>query len=262
MHKWVICEKRGPIATITLNRPERLNALNFNVIEEVVRACHEIECDAEVRVVVLTGAGRAFCAGDDLKGMMPEEPLLSPVSEDGVTQCYEGYPRAVMAVRNLSKPVIARINGHAHGAGCELCLACDFRIAAETATFAEPYVLRGMSAGVVLLPRYIGLGRATEMLLLGEAISAQKALEIGLVSKVVQPAELDAAVNELSARLAKAATKAIALTKKSLNQAVGVGLEQGLQYQAYATHLALLTEDVAEGKKAFIEKREPDFKSK
>jgi len=119
-----------------------------------------------------------------------------------------------------------------------------------------------MSAGVVLLPRYIGLGRATEMLLLGEAISAQKALEIGLVSKVVPPAELDAAVNELSARLAKAATKGIALIKKSLNQAVGVGLEQGLQYQAYATHLALLTEDVAEGKKAFIEKREPDFKSK
>jgi enoyl-CoA hydratase/carnithine racemase len=261
-NRYVVLTKKDGTATVTLNRPERLNALNFNVIEQIVRAFEECEHDSAVRVVVLTGAGRAFCAGDDLKGMMPEEPLLVPVSEDGVRQRYEGYPRAVMTIRNLPKPVIARVNGHAHGAGCELCLACDFRIAAETATFAEPYVLRGLASGVVLLPRYIGLGRATQMLLTGEPISAQEAERFGMVNKVVPLAELDGAVDELAAKLAKAATRAIGLAKRSLNQALGAGIEQGYMYQSYASYLANLSEDVVEGKKAFAEKREPKFKGK
>jgi len=262
-YKHVALTRKDAIATVTLNRPERLNALNFNVIEEIVRAFEECEHDSEVRVVVLTGAGRAFCAGDDLKGMMPtDEPLLAPVSEDGVRQRWEGYPRAVLTIRNLPKPVIARVNGHAHGAGCELCLACDFRIAAEGATFAEPYVLRGLSSGVVLLPRYIGLGRATQMLLTGEPISAQEALQFGMVNKVVPLAELDATVDALAAKLAKAATAALGLTKTGLNLALGVGIEQGYMYQSYTSYRVNLTEDVTEGKKAFAEKREPRFKGK
>ncbi len=262
MYKWVTYEKSGPIATITLNRPERLNALNFNVIEELVRAFGESAHDPEVRVVILTGTGRAFCAGDDLKGMIPDEPPVAPIPEDGYKQRTEGYPRAIMAIRDLEKPVIARINGPAHGAGCEMCLACDFRIAVETATFAEPYVLRGISSGVVLLPRYIGLGRATEMLFTGEPISAQEAESMGMLTRVVPPDKLDEAVNELAAKMAKAATKALGYTKRAINQSLGVGLYEGYQYQAYATFMSNLTEDIVEGKKAFAEKRQPDFKGK
>ena len=261
-YKHVILTKKEGIATVTLNRPERLNALTFNVIEEIVRAFTECDTDSEVRVVVLTGAGRAFCAGDDLKGMMPDEPLLFPLSEEGVKQRLEGYPRAVLTVRNLLKPTIARVNGHAHGAGCELCLACDFRIASDTATFAEPYVLRGLMAGVVLLPRYIGLGRATQMLLTGEPISAEEALEFGMVNKVVALTQLDAEVNALAAKLAKGATRAIGLAKRAINQALGVGLEQGFLLQSYNSFLVNMTEDVVEGKRAFAEKREPKFKGR
>jgi len=250
----IVFQKENGIAYITLNRPEALNAVTPELASEVWQALQRCEEDEDIRVVVLKGAGRSFCAGDDLSddtSVWQKVPLQMKT-----------YMDLIRALRNLRKPVIASLHGHVYGAGCELALASDFRIAAEGARFAEPYVKVGLTAGQYLLPRYIGLGRATEMLLTGDAIDAEEAQRIGMVNRVVPIEELEATVGEWAARFAKAATAAIGATKTALNRGLSVDLDKGLEYSHYAGIGVMQTEDFNEGMQAFAEKREPHFKGK
>jgi enoyl-CoA hydratase/carnithine racemase len=262
LSKTIIFSKEKGIATITLNRPEVLNALTFKLIDEFIESLQEVKEDEDARVLVVKGAGRAFCAGDDLRGMRePEEPpprSLPEVEAD----LRRGYVRLIKAIRSLEKPVIASINGYALGAGFDLALACDFRIASEETRFGAPYVLRGLVGGLCLLPLYIGIPKATELLFTGRIIDAKEAEKLGLVNIVVPADNLEKATRETAEKFAKAATKAVGLMKKAINQTFAILLDQAIECQIYASLLASQTEDVKEGITAFIEKREPNFKGK
>lgn len=248
----ITVRREGNIATITLNRPERLNAVNWNMYQELVEALDDCDYDDDIRAVVITGAGRAFCSGEDLKGFFQDANTRIPKGDKLAT---DGYIRLCKALLDLPKPVIAAINGHALGVGFELCLACDFRIASENATFAFPLVLRGLAAFTVLLPRYVGITKATEMLLLGERIDAREAERLGIVNRVVPAEQLEDAAKELAAKLAKGATKAMGLLKKALNQ----GFAAKYDFEARIALQSEQTEDAKEGVRAFVEKREPKF---
>ena len=255
----VIYKKEGAIAWVTLNRPDSLNAFNTQLGEEARLALEQCERDQEVRVVVITGAGRAFCAGDDLK-TPAENPLPDPVR-----QYVEGtgrWPRLVKIIRGVPKPVIAMVNGHAHGAGCDTALACDFRIASEEATFCHAYILRGLASGTAMLPRYVGIGKATELLFTGRQLSAREAEELGLVSQVVPPSELESATRELAGQLAQGPTRAMGLVKRALQRSWNVDLDRAFELQALAVAQSAATEDYQEGRQAFREKRPPKFKGR
>ena len=254
-----VFKKEEAIAWITLNRPDRLNALNAPLGEEVLHALDACERDEEVRAIVITGAGRAFCAGDDLIHRA-EHPLPLPVR-----QYLEGtgrWPRIVKAIRAMPKPVIAMVNGHAHGAGFDIALACDFRIASEEATFCHAYILRGLASGTSLLPRYVGIGKATELLLTGRRLSAAEAAELGLVTRVVPHDELEPATREFAGELAQGPTRSMGLVKAALNRGWNADLERAFELQAQAVASSGLTEDVREGRQAFAEKRPPKFQGR
>jgi 2-(1,2-epoxy-1,2-dihydrophenyl)acetyl-CoA isomerase len=210
--------------------------------------------------VILTGAGRAFCAGDDLK----EGTAVSerPAGEDAARRYVAGegrWPRIVAAIRALPKPVVAMVNGYAYGAGFNLALACDFRVAAASAGLATPFVLRGMATGTNLLQQYIGIGTAARLVLTGEPVSAAEAERLGLVTIVVPDGELEAATRALAAKLTRAATAALGLTKAALYRGWHEPVERAYELQGYAVHLSGLTDDRAEGQRAFLEKRPPNF---
>lgn len=258
-YSYVIYRKEGPIGWIILNRPDSLNAFNTKLGEEARLALEECERDEEVRVVVITGAGRAFCAGDDLK-TPAEDPL-----PDRVRQYVEGtgrWPRLVKMIRGVPKPVIAMVNGHAHGAGFDMSLACDFRIASEEATFCQAYILRGLASGTAMLPRFVGIGKATELLFTGRRLSAKEAEELGLVNKVVPAAELERVTREFAEQLGQGATKAMGLIKRALNRSWNVDLDRAFELQAVAVTESATTEDFQEGRQAFRQKRPPKFKGR
>jgi 2-(1,2-epoxy-1,2-dihydrophenyl)acetyl-CoA isomerase len=193
--------------------------------------------------------------------MEPAVPI-GRIPRGDIKPYFEASPRIIRALMNLPKPVIAMINGHAHGAGFEICLACDFRTASEEATFAQAQVLRGIVPGTVLLPRYVGVGKATEMLMTGERSDAKEAERIGIVNRVVAKEQLEATVKEFANRLAKGPTKAIGLLKIAQNRGLDVDVDKAFEYQAYAQMLGMQTEDAREAISAFLEKREPRFKGK
>ncbi len=246
---------------ITLDRPDRLNALNIRIGIELLDVLDAIERDPEVRVVVLTGAGRAFCAGDDLKGMedatTPYRPLPDPI--DQYVRGEGRWPIVVERLRALSKPVIARINGHAHGAGFNLALACDLRVMAESATLAVPFVRRGLATGTSLLQQFVGIGKTLEWTMRGATLTAAEAERWGLVTIVVDDEDLDVATNELIAEFASGPTAVIGLTKAAVVKSWEASPAEAYAQQALALHLARRTEDFREGRQAFIEKRPPDF---
>ena len=244
------------IVTITLNRPQVLNAINFQVITEMESALEDCNRDPEVRAIVLAGAGRAFCSGDDLKGM--ETPEF-PGPEDQLESYREGYPRLMMAVRRVNKPVIARVHGFALGAGCDLVLACDLAVAAKDATLGLVFAQRAIPSGTALAPKHLPYHKACEMLFLGDTISASEAATLGIVNRVVPPGDLDDAVQELASRLAQGPTLTIGYMKDAINRGLGVDIDEAFEYQIQATLLGSLTEDEAEGRKAFLEKRQPTF---
>jgi 2-(1,2-epoxy-1,2-dihydrophenyl)acetyl-CoA isomerase len=252
----VIRRKEGAIAWMTLNRPDRLNALNAALGEEILDALDAYERDEEVRVIIITGAGRAFCAGDDLRSR--DEHRL-PVA---VRQYLEGtgrWPRIVKRLRAIPKPVIAMVNGHAHGAGFDTALACDFRFASEEATFCHAYILRGLASGTAMIPRYVGIGKATELLFTGRRLSAAEADELGLVTRVVAATELESVTRDFAVELAQGATRAMGLIKAALNRSLNTDLDRAFELQAEAVSASGLTMDVQEGRKAFAEKRPPKF---
>ena len=244
------------VATITLDRPDALNALTVPLKHDLLAAFEQVAGDAAVRAVVLTGAGRAFCAGQDLRERL--EPDAAPLEEEIRLR----YNPLVRAMVGLEKPLIGAINGVAAGAGASLALACDLRIAAEGASFLLAFGRVGLvpdSGATWLLPRLIGGAKAAELALTGAALSAADAERLGLVLRVVPAGELAAAAQALAAHLAEGAPRALALTKRALAASWDATLEEQLETEADFQGEAGATADHAEGVAAFVERRPPRF---
>ena len=244
------------VATLTLDRPDALNALTVPLKEALLAAFREIAADEAVRAVVLTGAGRAFCAGQDLRERL--EPDALPLADE----IRRRYNPLVRAMRELPKPIVGAINGVAAGAGASLAFACDIRIAAEDASFLLAFGRVGLipdTGATWLLPRLVGWSKAAELALTTEPLSAADAERLGLVARVVPLGELASAAHELAARLATGAPGALALTKRALEVAWTASLEEQLELEAQLQGEAGRTADHAEGIAAFIARRQPRF---
>ncbi|MFQ5836972.1 MAG: enoyl-CoA hydratase/isomerase family protein [Candidatus Bathyarchaeia archaeon] len=257
--KNILYEKSEGIATITINRPKRLNALNQETIQEILSALDDIEKDANIRVVVITGAGgRAFSAGADISGMKGRTPLDSRRSSHLGQQMMN-------KVEDLEKPVIAAINGYALGGGLELAMACDFRIASENARLGQPEINIGLIpgwGGTQRLPRFVGKALAKEMIFTGKMIDAKTAEQHGLVNKVVPADQLESAVEQLAEELINKPPVAIKVAKQLINNSTETNLRIGLTHESEAFGILGSTEDFKEGTAAFLEKRKPKFKGK
>jgi 2-(1,2-epoxy-1,2-dihydrophenyl)acetyl-CoA isomerase len=249
-------EATDRVATITLDRPDGLNALTVPLKKELLRAFDTVSSDPEVLAVVLTGAGRAFCAGQDLRERL--EPGAAPLE----VEIRERYNPVILAMRRLGKPIVGAINGIAAGAGASLALACDLRIMAEGATFLLAFGRVGLipdSGATWFLPRLVGAAKATELALLGEPLRAVDAERLGLVARVVPSEVLLTEAQALAGRLAAMAPRAVALTKRALEASWTASLEEQLETEAELQGIAGATRDHAEGIAAFIEKRPPRF---
>ena len=251
------------ICTITMNRPEVYNALNDTLTYELQDALKNAARDKSVSVVVLTGAGKAFCSGQDL-GALKKKYVPGYVPHLG-EDLRKRYNPVASRLREMDKPVIAAVNGVAAGAGLSFALACDIRIASERASFIEVFINVGLipdSGSTWTLPRLVGLGKAMELCFTGDTVHAAEALRIGLVNRVVPAEELLTETNALAGRIAGLPARGIALTKRLLNQSYDNDLAAQLEAEAFAQETAALTEDHYEGVVAFIEKRTPEFKGR
>ena len=244
------------VRCLVLNRPEVMNAMNTQMFVELRAALHELAYDDGLRVLIVTGAGeRAFCTGGDLK------------QRDGMTdhqwrRQHQLAEEVLLAVKDFPLPVIAAVEGHAHGGGCELALMCDWIVAARSAVFSLPEVRRGImpdAGGCYLLPRIIGLHRAKELMFLGEDCPAAEAERIGLVNRVVPAAELDASVDELARKFLSLPTKAIGLTKRLTNRSLESSRQQSFDDEAHFQDLIAHSADMREGIASFLERRDPRF---
>lgn len=247
-------EKAGGVLTLTLNRPDSLNSLTTALIDDLRAAVEAAETDPEVRCIVITGAGRGFSSGAALKGVEGDNRTLGEVVQTH-------YNPLIELLRRIEKPVIASLNGVTAGAGAGIALACDFRVMSEKAKIALLFVRIGLvpdAGGTYLLAKLIGTSRATEILMLGEDVLPDKALEIGLVHRVAAPEDLDAVTGELAARLA-AGPKSVGMIKRQLRGAENLSLADGLQLEADTQTEAGQTSDFGEGVMAFIEKRPAKF---
>jgi enoyl-CoA hydratase/carnithine racemase len=253
-------EKKNSIATITLNRPESMNALNKKLSEEVGLAIEEAGKDDAIRVLVITGAGRAFCAGGDLKDLP-----LTPGNPVASKETLEGWHKTLISIRRLEKPVIAAVNGVAMGGGMDLALMCDIRIASENARFGETYVRIGGvpdGGGTYLLPRLIGTARACELLFTGDIIDAHQAEILGLVNKVVPADKLISSAMELAGKIAGGSPMSLALIKRAIYMGDTQDIEAAFRYIALMTAVCMESQDAQEGVAAFLQKRPPVFKGK
>jgi enoyl-CoA hydratase/carnithine racemase len=253
-----ITEDNG-ITTITLNRPEKLNALAGHMRRDLAEALEEAGAERSVHVVVITGAGRAFCAGGDVAAMAD---LIERQDADEFSRLLGSARRVVTAIRQMTKPVIGSINGPAFGAGFNLALACDLRIASTTATFSQSFAKVGLHpdwGGTYFLPRLITPNKACEMFFLGETMNADEALRLGILNYVVQPEELETETRKLADRLRNAPAIAIAAAKQAVYMSQAAELEQMLRYETEAQMRCFESLDGAEGVRAFLEKREPKF---
>ena len=263
-YETISLEKKETIATITLNRPEKLNAFNPKMQEELLDVFAAVEQDNEVRVVVITGVGRAFSAGADI-----QESFLRKIEErkkgiiEDVTQ--EFVEVGCLALARITKPVIASINGPAIGLGCTFCLACDIRIASESATFSFAFPSVGVTpefGSTYFLPRLVGIGKACELMFTAKMIDAKEAKEIGLVNLGTPAGELTKTTYEMASSIAKLAPLAIRISKKALYLGMNNDLSSQLRHEALALNYICGTEDHEEGAKAFLDKREPIFRGR
>ena len=257
-YKCLLYEKVGGITTITLNRPDVFNAFNDEQSYELQDALKTARKDDSTRVVILTGAGKAFCSGQDLKA-------IAGVKRSFIESLHKRYNPIIREMRNMPKPIICKLNGVAAGAGCSLALASDFIVASENASLIEVFINVGLvldSGSSFFLPRLVGSARAFEMSTMGSKVSAKQALEWGMVNRCVPHEELDAATMEIAEYYANAPTKAIGLMKKMLNKSFNSDLEAMLEYEAFCQEIAGSSDDNTEGVTAFIEKRKPKFTGK
>lgn len=257
--KTVLYQKEGTLLRITLNRPEVYNAFDDTLSYELQDALKAAAKDDEVRVIILTGSGKAFCSGQDLKAIAGIE------KRSFIDSINNRYNPIIRAMRNMPKPIICRLNGVAAGAGCSLALACDLIIASETAVLVEAFVNIGLvldSGSSYFLPRLVGSTRAFEIATMAPKITGQQAFDWGIANRVTSPENLDNVVNEIANYYANAPTKAIGLMKKMLNKSTSSNMETILEYEAYCQEIAGNSEDNKEGVTAFIEKRMPEFKGK
>jgi len=255
----VLTALEGGVLTLTLNRPEVLNALNEQLTADLHVGLRFAERTPEVRCVVLTGAGRGFCSGQDLRERTGGEAVSYGDS------LRRRYNPVILRMRTMEKPVIAAVNGVAAGAGCNLALAADLRIASERASFIEVFSRVGLvpdSGGTFTLPRLVGLGKALELAFTADPVDAHEALRLGLVNRVVPHDELMAHTLALATRLAQGPTRAFGLTKRAFNYALTASLEATLEYEAHLQEIAGRTADHREGVAAFLEKRQPRFEGR
>jgi 2-(1,2-epoxy-1,2-dihydrophenyl)acetyl-CoA isomerase len=246
------------VAAIRLNRPEVYNALNDEITFELQDAFKQVAKDSAVRVVLLTGEGKAFCSGQDLKsGKSTERSFIDSL--------HKRYNPIIRAMRELPKPIVGRLNGVAAGAGCSLALACDVIVASEEASLIEVFINIGLvpdSGSSYFLPRLVGMAKAFELCSMGSKVSAREALSLGLVNQVVPMAELDDTVKRYTGYYANAPTRSIGLIKKMLNKSATSTLDEMLEYEAFCQEIAGRSADYKEGVTAFLEKRKPNFQGK
>jgi len=266
-YKTIVLEKKEGIATITLNRPDRLNALSSEMNRELWHAIEEIESDTSSRVLVLTGTGRAFCVGEDVKER-PGDSVEVRGRQTPLTKLSTG-PRNLVrfadTFRNMVKPTIASVNGFAVGQGLSLALSCDIRIVSEEAQFGAIWVRRGIppeSAGAYLLTQLVGPAKACELVFTGKMISAGEAKEIGLVNEVVPADQLQVATCELARSIAEGPPIAIGIAKMMLYQALETSLAVSSRLEFFGQDYSFNTEDREEGIKSFLEKRKAEFQGK
>lgn len=245
------------IGWITLNRPEVFNSFNREMALLLQKTLDDCANDSKIRAIVITGSGKAFCAGQDLKEVT--DPELNP----GFRKILEEhYNPIVTRIRNIEKPIIAAINGVAAGAGANLALACDIVVATENASFIQAFSKIGLipdSAGTFFLPRLIGFQKASALMMLGDKVSAQEAFNLGMIYKIFPLAFFEEEVNTLATTLANMPTKALGLTKRLLNQSMNNNLEQQLALESDLQIEAASSNDYNEGVTAFVEKRKPEF---
>ena len=259
-YETLILEKEGGVRIITLNRPERLNALNSQLILDLSNAIDEIEADEEAVTVIVTGAGRGFCAGADIKEMAQPQPDAPRRRQAGSTR-FAFFNR----LEEMGRPVIAAINGPCNGGGLELALACDFRIASEAATLGLGEVKLGVipaGGGTARLPRLIGPGKAKEFLYFGNIVGAEEAYRLGIVNKVVSPDELIPECKRWAAELAERPPLSLRMLKNCVNMGMQMSLLDAIDYEAKCSAILVNTEDRVEGMRAFVEKRKPVFKGR
>lgn len=255
----LLLDRDGGVATITINRPKVLNALNSQTLDELRRAILDLRRDDSVRAVILTGAGeKSFIAGADINELATQTPV------SGREHAMSGQ-HILDLIEQMGKPVIAAINGFALGGGCEMAMACTVRIAADTAKLGQPEINLGLIpgyAGTQRLTRIVGRGRALELLLTGDQITAQEAHRLGLVNRVVPAADLMAEAKKLAATLAARAPVAVKYILEAVNKGVEMPFAQAQVFEATLFGLVASTEDMREGTKAFLEKRKAEFKGK
>ena len=257
----VLLKKENGVAWITLNRPEVLNACDIGMLKRLQQVLKDVEQDDSVRCVVLTGAGRAFCAGADLQSLKSRGSDVELSLSDDLK---EGFNPVVLRIRKMDKPVIAMVNGFSAGAGMGLAFACDLRTMSEGAKFVEAFAKVGLipdSGATFFMPRLLGITKAMELAFTGEGIDAREAEKFGVVNRVVKPEELEANTRELAEKLARG-PRGIGLAKRAINKAQDLDIAEALEYEAYLQEIAGSTEDHKEGVRAFLEKRPAQFQGK
>jgi enoyl-CoA hydratase len=254
----ILLDRRGRVALMTINRPDKLNALNIKTRQEMAEALDELRHDEEIRIVVITGAGdKSFVAGADIN----EFAGRTAVQQRAVMKARSIFT----AAEDFPKPLIAMINGFCLGGGCELALSCDIRIASEKARFGQPEINLGIipgGGGTQRMTRLIGEGKAMQLILTGEIIDAQEAYRLGLVNEVYPHAELESKTMELANKIAEKSPVALAMAKTAVKNAARMNLREGLDQEIDLFALCFSSEDKEEGVRAFLEKRKPEFKGK
>ena len=261
--KILLTEKKNGVGIITLNRPDKLNTFSDELTFQLQDALKEMEKDKEVRAIILTAAGRGFCAGQDLQSRsiaqeMGERPSLG----DSIRRRYNPI---VIKLRRIEKPIIAAVNGVAAGAGASIAFACDYRIVTDKVNFIQSFTKVGLipdSGATFILTRLVGLTKAFELMLSADKLSAEEALNLGIINKIVGEDDLMKEAVALAEKLAAGPTKAFGLTKRAVNRAVFDDLEELLEYEASLQEIAGRSDDFAEGVKAFVEKRTPQYTGK
>jgi 2-(1,2-epoxy-1,2-dihydrophenyl)acetyl-CoA isomerase len=257
MYENIRVEVEAGIATVTLNRPEKLNAFAGHMRRDLAEVLEKAASDKGIRAVVITGAGRAFCAGADVKYM---HELMERDDVEEFTRLLGAGRRVLTAIRQMMKPVVASVNGAAYGAGFNLALACDLRLAAESATFSQSFVKVGLHpdwGGTYFLPRVVPTNIACEMFFLGEAFDARRAYHFGIVNRVVPDAELAAETRRLAERLRDAPHASVAQAKRAVYLSEAESLEGMLQYETEAQIQCFQSREARERVRAFLERREP-----